>query len=214
MAGCTKSFLRKIKNKIMTKKDLRKMMMKRRSACSKEELSAMSRQIFENIQRLTEFQQGEELLSFITMGSEPDTSKFITYYKDKNKKTAAPKVLGNQMEFFYFENLDDLSYTDDAKYKILEPAEDFLCTPNRESVVLMPGLVFDLQGHRIGYGGGFYDKYLSIHTEVVKIAIAFDFQLINEIDQTIVEPTDIVPDYIVTDKQIIKVSNGGTNERD
>ena len=70
---------------------------------------------------------------------------------------------------------------------------------------MMPGLVFDKSGHRIGYGGGYYDKYLTLHDSVVKIAIAYDFQVIEKIDEEIIEDTDISPDYIVTDKQIIKL---------
>ena len=71
----------------------------------------------------------------------------------------------------------------------------------------MPGLLFDLNGARIGYGGGFYDRYLEKYPEPLKIAIAYDFQVMDAIEDTLIEPTDIKPDFLVTDKRMITISN-------
>ncbi len=197
-----------------SKKELRTMMMKKRSTLTEAEIRTRSEEILNHLKKLEAFQQGEELLCFITMASEPDTSFILQFYREHGKKTAAPKVLGDVMEFFYFDEQNELRYTEGAKYKILEPTETSKCTPDKNTVVIMPGLVFDTSGHRIGYGGGYYDKYLSQHPNVIKIAIAFDFQVMEQIPSDIIEETDIIPDYIVTDKKIYKiVSNGGTNER-
>ena len=70
-------------------------------------------------------------------------------------------------------------------------------------MIILPGLAFDVTGGRVGYGGGFYDKYLSKSPPLIKIAVAYEFQVLDtEIE---VDEFDIKPDYIVTEKRIIKI---------
>lgn len=68
--------------------------------------------------------------------------------------------------------------------------------------MIMPGVAFDNNCHRVGYGGGFYDRYLEKHPKVKRIAAAFEFQILPEVPT---EPTDIAPEMIVTEKQIITI---------
>ena len=83
---------------------------------------------------------------------------------------------------------------------IPEPIEKRPVIADR-GVMIMPGLVFDHELNRIGYGGGYYDRYLSKYgnDNIIKVAIAYDFQVVNKIDSTS-EEHDIKPDIIVTDK--------------
>ena len=70
-------------------------------------------------------------------------------------------------------------------------------------LILMPGLAFDRRGNRVGYGGGYYDKYLSqIKEESNKIVVAYDFQIVNNIRN---ENHDIKVNYIITNKEFIKI---------
>ena len=69
-----------------------------------------------------------------------------------------------------------------------------------KAVILMPGLVFDRKKHRIGYGGGYYDRYLAGHTEHITAALCYAFQIIEE--NLPWEEHDILPDYIITEKEI------------
>ena len=68
--------------------------------------------------------------------------------------------------------------------------------------MIMPGVAFDKQNHRVGYGGGFYDRYLEKHPSLKRIAAAFEFQILPEVPT---EPTDISPEIIVTEKQCIRI---------
>ena len=65
-------------------------------------------------------------------------------------------------------------------------------------LMIMPGVAFTAQRHRVGYGGGFYDRFLEVH-KIPKVALAFEFQMMEEVP---VEPTDILPDAVVTEKKI------------
>lgn len=64
-----------------------------------------------------------------------------------------------------------------------------------DALMIMPGVAFDRENHRVGYGGGFYDRFLEKHPDIRRVAVAFDFQIL---DQVPTEPTDICPQIIVT----------------
>ena len=70
-----------------------------------------------------------------------------------------------------------------------------------DALMIMPGVAFDRQNHRVGYGGGFYDRYLEKHPRVKRVAAAFEFQLLPQVPT---EPTDISPEIVVTEKQCIR----------
>jgi 5-formyltetrahydrofolate cyclo-ligase len=87
-------------------------------------------------------------------------------------------------------------------FKIKEPAKKLRAsTPKCIGLVLVPGIAFDKNGHRIGFGKGFYDKFLKkLPKKAVKVGIAFDNQLVASITH---EPHDVHMDYILTEKDII-----------
>ena len=85
-------------------------------------------------------------------------------------------------------------------YDIPEPLEN--CQEEVfEWFLVVPGTAFDRQMHRMGYGGGFYDRFLEKHPYITRVAVAFEFQMMSEVP---VEPTDISPEIIVTEKEIYK----------
>ena len=85
-------------------------------------------------------------------------------------------------------------------YGILEPDTKDLMK-EQKALILMPGLAFDEEKNRIGYGGGFYDKYLEKHPDFFKVALPYDFQIYKKLNT---EQFDIKPDIIVTDQRVIE----------
>ena len=78
-------------------------------------------------------------------------------------------------------------------------------TEEKFDIIIMPGIAFDSDGNRIGYGGGYYDKYISnLNYDVVKVALAYNFQMVNYIKA---EEHDIKVNYIFTDKEMIYIEN-------
>jgi 5-formyltetrahydrofolate cyclo-ligase len=148
---------------------------------------------------------------FSSFRSEVDTTELLRQALCTQKPVYLPKVLGKEMKFYQIESLEELEI---GYQGILEPKEDkhkeFIPSENQKIFVLMPGAVFDREGGRIGYGSGFYDKFLaSLEKEVLpenlcKLAVAYECQLV-ENGMIHREIHDISPDYIVTEKTCIQI---------
>ena len=114
------------------------------------------------------------------------------------KKVAAPKVVGEDMIFYQISQPEDL---EPGYFGIREPKTSLPVADGEDGLMIMPGVAFDNQRHRVGYGGGFYDRYLSKHTSHFTAALAFEFQMMEEVPT---EPTDLLPDVVITEKTIYR----------
>ena len=94
------------------------------------------------------------------------------------KRVAVPKVYGDTMKFIY---MDDLSQVEEGYYNIPEPIADGPVAEDPTALVLMPGLAFDEKGNRMGYGGGFYDKFLAQEPDHPTVALCYAFQMVDHI---------------------------------
>ena len=107
------------------------------------------------------------------------------------KRVAVPKVFGDEMKFLW---LDDLNAVAPGAYNIPEPIADGPEADDETALVLMPGLAFDPEGHRLGYGGGFYDKFLAAEPDHPTLALCYDFQMLPHLDT---ESYDIPVDRVL-----------------
>ena len=107
------------------------------------------------------------------------------------KRVAVPKVYGDEMKFIY---MDDLSRVEKGYANIPEPIADEPVAEDKTALVLMPGLAFDPQGHRIGYGGGFYDRFLSAEPDHPTLALCYGFQMVEHLET---EEFDIPVDLVL-----------------
>ena len=183
------------------KKALRREIRALRAVHSDEEIHAMSLKVLEHVKALPEYQEAETLFVYVDCKHETETSDLIRQAWADGKKTAVPKVIGEAMKFFYITSLEnDL---EEGYFGIREPYEKNPAdeAADREgSLMLMPGVAFDEARHRIGYGGGFYDRYLEAHPGLRTAALAFEFQVKAEVP---FEKFDILPGRIVTEKRVI-----------
>ena len=95
------------------------------------------------------------------------------------KQVAVPKVYGEEMRFIC---LTDLTRVEKGYAGIPEPVADEPVAQDPKALVLMPGLAFDPQGNRMGYGGGFYDKFLEQEPEHPTVALCYDFQMLPHLE--------------------------------
>lgn len=102
------------------------------------------------------------------------------------------------MIFYQISHPEDL---EPGYYGIREPKTDLSVADGEDGLMVMPGVAFDDRRHRVGYGGGFYDRYLSKHTRHFTAALAFEFQMMEEVPT---EPTDLLPDVVITEKTIYR----------
>lgn len=183
------------------KKALRREIRALRAVHSDEEIHAMSLKVLEHVKALPEYQEAETLFVYVDCKHETETSDLIRQAWADGKRTAVPKVIGENMKFFYITSLEnDL---EEGYFGIREPYEKNPAdeAADREgSLMLMPGVAFDEARHRIGYGGGFYDRYLEAHPGLRTAALAFEFQVKAEVP---FEKFDILPGRIVTEKRVI-----------
>ena len=95
------------------------------------------------------------------------------------KRVAVPKVIGDDMKFIY---LEDLSRVEPGYCGIPEPIDNGPEADDPTALVLMPGLAFDSEGHRIGYGGGFYDRFLANEPGHPTLALCYEFQMVDHLE--------------------------------
>ena len=134
------------------------------------------------VQSLGQYQICQTLLTFVSTEIEVDTRVLIEQALRDGKRVAVPYCIEGtrQMDFYYIRSMADLV---PRTFGVLEPlpeqCQKWTGAPN--SICLVPGLAFDRQGHRMGYGGGFYDRYLAAHPHPT-IALCYDFQLLPHLD--------------------------------
>lgn len=183
---------------MLGKKEIRAEVKKRRREADEETLHEKSLQILERFRQLSAYKDASLLLAYVDAKREVETRLLMRCAWDDGKKVAAPRVDGDGiMHFYYLRSLKDL---EPGAFGIMEPRADCrICEPE-EGLLLMPGVAFDEQGHRVGYGGGYYDRYLEKHPHLIHIALAFEFQIFPEVPS---EKHDICPDLIVTENRIL-----------
>lgn len=150
-------------------------------------------------QELLEQSKGWETSHFYLyypLGNEASLLFFAEKLLQQGKQVAFPKVNGTEMEFYEVLSLTDFQ---EGSFHIMEPVGSTK-VEWMDALVMVPGLVFDFEKNRMGYGKGYYDRYFSSHTVGKRIGIAYE----NQIEPILeAEPWDIPMDQIVTEKRII-----------
>lgn len=179
-----------------TKQAIRKQIFAARKTFSDRQIEDMSRQLTEHVLTLPAFLEAKQILAYADYNHEVMTEYLIKKAWEMGKQVAVPKVVGRDMVFYLLESFEQLS---PGYYGIPEPTcGQIVDWP--DALMVMPGVAFDRKLHRAGYGGGFYDRFLEKHPQVTRMAVAFSFQLVPEVP---VEPTDISPQYLVTENEIL-----------
>ncbi len=181
-----------------TKQQIRKEVSKRRKSASSQQIIENSEKICNTLCHLESFQKAEWVYIYIDYKNEVMTGAIVKRALAFGKHVAAPKVVGKDMIFYEIQSLNDL---ESGYFGIQEPREDLPVADCETAFLVMPGVAFDRQKHRIGYGGGFYDRFLEKHTKLYKTALAFEFQIFEKVP---VEPTDILPDIVITEANVYK----------
>jgi len=161
-----------------TKNSIRKEILALRGAVPMEERVLYSGRIKENVLCMEELCTANTVLAFAGYGSEVITTELVQEFLQLGKRVYLPRVNGEEMDFYRIESLGDL----EEGYKgIPEPKANckdiYKGTDFKNTVMLMPGVVFSPDGSRIGYGKGYYDRYLEKYDIMNRIAICFSVQI-------------------------------------
>ena len=175
----------------MDKKTLRKQIRDQKRAMTPEEIQRSSEALGEKFLESALYKQAKTIYGYLPYNQEVRTVPMLERALADGKKVAVPKVYGEEMRFIY---LTDLSQVEIGYAGIPEPIADGPVGDDPTALVLMPGLAFDREGHRIGYGGGFYDKFLAAEPNHPTIALCYAFQMVEELP---VEEFDIPVDCVL-----------------
>ena len=175
----------------MDKTELRREIRARKRAMTEEEIETRSAKLAQLFFASEAYQNAKTIYGYLPYNQEVRTVPMLERALKDGKKVAVPKVYGEEMKFLY---LDDLNAVAKGYAGIPEPIADEPVAQDKTALVLMPGLAFDTQGHRIGYGGGFYDKFLAAEPNHPTLALCYEFQMLPKLD---VENHDIPVDTVL-----------------
>ncbi len=182
------------------KEKLRKDKLNLRKNLTLEEKEVFSEKIIERLKKSNIFQEAKSIMLYCSHQNEVDLNELIKHSLKKNKEVILPTI-NKKLEALESYQLNCLSEFITGPYSIIEPnkknKEPYL---DKIDLILIPGIVFDKRGNRIGYGHGFYDKFLLEMTDSIKIGIAYDFQIIKQIKEN---HHDVSMDFIISEKEVI-----------
>ena len=188
-----------VRNMEVIKEQIRRDFKTRRRSLSCEHVRINSDKICENFLDSDIYKNCQNILAYSTIQNEVDLSQIINQALLDNKNLFLPRVEGDSMNFFRINNTDKLQI---GSYNIPEPQNGTVYQDSTNSIMLVPGIAFSTQGARIGFGKGFYDKYLSQHNSIFKIGIAYDWQITKS---WVTNEFDINMNMIITEKREVKI---------
>ena len=175
----------------MDKKELRRQIRDLKRAMTEAQIEEKSRRLGELFCQSELYRNARTIYGYLPYNQEVRTVPMLQQAIADGKQVAVPKVYGDEMKFILME---DLAAVEKGYAGIPEPVADEPVACDETALVLMPGLAFDPQGHRIGYGGGFYDKFLAKEPNHPTLALCYDFQMLPELET---EEFDIPVDLVL-----------------
>ncbi len=161
----------------MNKQSIRKLMLQVRKNLPENIRIQKSYDIFKIVTQLPEFLNSKTIGIYYSLEFEVDTIKLINFSLAANKKIALPKIINNEkMEFILINDLNNLVVN---KWNLKEPSDDIYLLKDEIDLIIVPIVAFDSLNNRIGYGKGYYDRYLN-NFKGYKIGLAFSEQLLKK----------------------------------
>ncbi len=187
----------------MNKIEMRKSILEKRKSMMKNKVKEKSCKIFKHLISTEYYNKAQAIMVYIDFRNEVSTEELIKHSIMENKKVIIPISIVETKELLLSQLYNYDTELTKGSYGILEPKKEFVrkVSPQIIDLVLIPGVCFDRRGYRIGYGGGYYDRFLcNLRNNVAKIALAFDLQLVEKVPY---DTHDIPVDHIITENDII-----------
>ena len=179
----------------MDKKALRREIGEKKRALSDAQIRARSAALAERFYATPQYAAARSIYAYLSFNQEVRTEPIIRRAWADGKRVAVPKVLGREMAFIWIDSFEGLA--PQGAYNITEPIADGPVADDETALVLMPGLAFDPEGHRVGYGGGYYDRFLAREPGHPLVALCYDFQLYEQLK---VEEHDVPVGRVITEQ--------------
>ena len=189
-----------------TKKEIRSRLKKQRSLLGADGCRSMSHEIYKRLIALELDRDYDNILLYSAIRNEVNTDEYFACLINKAKRIYYPRVRGDEMSFYRVRSLDELNC---GSFNIKEPdMTDEYTEADGRALMIVPGLGFSYTGYRIGYGKGFYDRYLSSFTKrdtVMAVGVGYNFQLLGNV--TFEDEYDVPLDGVITDKREVFIDD-------
>ena len=163
----------------MNKKEMRAYIRSKKRAMTPSQIDSASRKLGRLLRESDLYKQAQTIYFYLPYNQEVRTTPMVEQALAEGKKVAVPKCYGEEMRFIL---LEDLSGIAPGYSNIPEPIADGPIADDPTALVLMPGLAFDATGKRIGYGGGFYDRFLAQEPNHPTLALCYGFQMVDNLE--------------------------------
>ena len=175
---------------------LRNLLLEKRDNTSFDLLKIASKKIQKRLKRIYAFKNAQRIGAYYPIGSEILTQDIIQELLSNSKEVFLPKVIGDKVEF---RKIVDFSSLEKGNFDIMEPKEDCK-TEDKLDVILIPTVGITPKGTRLGYGHGFYDRFLA-ENKTTTISLTLEKQIVKNIPKS---KHDIIIDWIVTEDKILQ----------
>ena len=175
----------------MNKKELRNLIRSKKASMSEFEIQSKSEKLTDLFLRTDAYKDARTIYGYLSYNQEVRTELILKQALLDGKRVAVPKIIGNEMVFIY---ISDLSQVETGYKGIPEPIDNTPVADDPAALVLMPGVAFDEKGGRMGYGGGFYDRFLYEEPNHKTVALCYDFQMVENLP---LEEFDIPVDTVI-----------------
>ena len=176
----------------MNKKEIRAYIREKKRAMTEQQIVSASARLGEKLRESELYRNAKTFYGYLPYNQEVRTVPMLEQAIRDGKRVAVPKCYGEEMRFIYISDFEKEVAPGYAN--IPEPIADGPVADDKTALVLMPGLAFDPQGHRIGYGGGFYDRFLSAEPDHPTLALCYGFQMVEHLET---EEFDIPVDQVL-----------------
>ena len=163
----------------LTKQELRSVVRSRKKEMTADDIARRSELLCCKVLNTEAYKAADTVYGYLPFNQEVDLTVLLKQAIADGKQIALPKCYGKEMRFIL---VRDLASIRKSAFGAPEPIEDGPIACDLQALVILPGLVFDRQGHRIGYGGGYYDRFLEQEPNHPTIGLCFDFQLVPQLE--------------------------------
>lgn len=183
----------------MDKDALRQVMGQKRDQMPAHYIYTVQEAICERVVAWAVFQAAEIVASYVSVRKEVDTHRLIEYALKVGKRVCVPVT--KRKGVMVFQEISSLDELKSARFGLMEPEYDTerIVAPEYLDLMMVPGVAFDRQGNRLGFGGGYYDRYLA-HCDATSVGLAYGFQIVDDIPT---EGHDVRMDGLVTENEAI-----------
>lgn len=185
------------------KSEFREEALKKRLSLNEGEVNSKSNLIFENLKKLKSFESATEILAYVDFRNEVKTREILDFIIKSGKKLILPMTITKTRDLKLFRINNPMSDLKSGTYGIFEPNPEICTEVDRKIVdfVIVPGVAFSENCYRMGYGGGYYDRFLStLRIDTVSCALAFELQIYDDIPKN---SHDAQIDFVITENRIL-----------